>query len=298
MTPSSALRNALSTVSPRTGDPRPWQILTLASLLAYGVAGLGFEVSPGRIALVLGAALATQALASRLVGLPRFDPRSAFITGLSTCLLLRTGTEAVAVAAVTLAIASKFFLRYRGKHVWNPANLGLVAAVACFDDARISPGQWGSAAWLALFLACAGMVVTRRAERSDVAWALLGAWAAVCGGRAAWLGDPWAIPAHQLGSGAFLIFAFFMISDPKTTPDRRTCRIAWAGIVAALAGWIEFGLHRPAGLILALAACAPLVPVLDTFWPAAPYAWPGANSAPSMSTREPSPTSETPSRHP
>ncbi|MCG8455401.1 MAG: hypothetical protein MI919_03900, partial [Holophagales bacterium] len=101
MTPSTTL----SVFSPRTGDPRPWQILVLGSLLAYGVGVLGFEVSPARIVLVLGAALTPRAVASRLVGLPRIDPRSALITGLSTCLLLRTGTEAVAVVAVTLAIA-------------------------------------------------------------------------------------------------------------------------------------------------------------------------------------------------
>ena len=94
-------------------------------------------------------------------------------------------------------------------------------------------------------------------------------------GRAAWLGDPWAIPLHQLQNGAFLIFAFFMISDPKTTPDSRLGRVLFAAIVAAVAGWVQFGLFRPNGLIWSLFFCVPLVPILDRLFAGERYRWPG-----------------------
>ena len=72
-----------------------------------------------------------------------------------------------------------------------------------------------------------GWLVVHRAARSDVTWAFLAAYAALAlRPRLRGSGDPLAIPLHQLESGAFLIFAFFMISDPKTTPDSRAGRIA------------------------------------------------------------------------
>jgi Na+-transporting NADH:ubiquinone oxidoreductase subunit NqrB len=188
-------------------------------------------------------------------------------------LLFRTGSLGVAALAAALAVGSKFLIRVRGKHVFNPANFGIVAAMLLTDDAWVSPGQWGSAAWLAFLVAGLGMLVTYRAERSDVTWAFLAAWAGVLFGRAAWLGDPWEIPLHQLQNGAFLIFAFYMISDPKTTPDRRAARLVYAVVVALVAGYLQFFRFVPTGLIWSLALCSPLVPLFDLAWPAPRHAW-------------------------
>jgi enediyne biosynthesis protein E5 len=263
----------------RPPDPRYWQIAVLGSLLLYGIFGLDFEVTPARTWVIVLVAMSTQWLGSWLVKLPRFDPWSALVTCLSLSLLLRTGSLWVAALAAAIAIGSKFVIRVRGKHVFNPANFALVAAMLLTDDAWVSPGQWGSAAWLALLVAGLGLLVTYRAERSDVTWAFLAAWSAVCFGRAAWLGDPWAIPIHQLQNGAFLIFAFYMISDPKTTPDRRIARVAYAVVVALVAGYLQFYLFRPTGMIWAPAFCSPLVPLIDRWLPAPRYAWRGTPRA-------------------
>lgn len=91
--------------------------------------------------------------------------------------------------------------------------------------------------------------------------------------RALWLGDPLTIPLHQIESGALLIFAFFMISDPKTTPDSRTGRIIFALIVALAALYVQFGLFQPNGPLWGLIACAPVVPWLDRLLPGARYDW-------------------------
>jgi hypothetical protein len=105
-------------------DPRLYQIAILSCLLIYGVGWLHFDVSVGRIGLTLATCLASQFLCTRLWALPRFDPRSPLISGLSLCLLLRTGQLAVATASVT--VVSKFLLRVDGRHLFNPTNLGLV----------------------------------------------------------------------------------------------------------------------------------------------------------------------------
>lgn len=254
-------------------DPRVYQIAVLGTLLTYGVLALDFGVSSAQAVVLLGAALATQWLCTRIVGLPRFDPRSALITGLSLCLLVRVDAWSLAAVAGAVAIGSKFAIRMRGKHVFNPANFGLVSMMLVSDRVWLSPGQWGSTAFFGFLLACAGLWVVYRAARSDMTAAFLGAYTALLFGRAAWLGDPWAIPIHQIQNGALLIFAFFMISDPKTTPDARLARLVFGIAVAGVAGFIQFGLYHPNGPIWALAACAPLVPLLDRMFPGRRYRW-------------------------
>ena len=263
-------------------DPRLYQILVLGSLLVYGVTWLDLEVTVPRAVLLLATALLTQAACTWLWRLPAFDPRSALISGLSLCLLLRTGSTALAVAAAVVTIASKFVLRIDGKHVFNPTNFGIVALMLATGQVWVSPAQWGNAALFAFLLACLGGLVVNRAARSDVTYAFLFFYLAVLFGRALWLGQPSAIPLHQLGSGGFLIFTFFMISDPKTTPDSRAGRILFALLVALGAGFVHFILYRPNGLILALAFLSPLVPLLDRLLPGERYAWrrPAASSQP------------------
>jgi hypothetical protein len=260
---------------PRGGlDPRLLQIAALAGLLSYGLLRLDLEVQPGRAAIILGSALAAQYACTRWWRLPAFDPRSALISGLSLCLLLRTNLTALAVAAAVIAIASKFLIRVRGKHVFNPTNLAL-AALLSTGQAWVSPGQWGSAAFFGFLMACVGSIVVSRAARSDVTVAFLACWAALVFGRSLWLGEPMAIPVHRLENGALLLFAFFMISDPRTTPDRRSGRILFAALVALGGAYVQFRLFRTNGLLWSLAAFSPLVPLIDRLLPAAPHRWPG-----------------------
>ena len=264
-------------------DPRLYQIAVLASLLAYGVLRLELPIRGDQVVAIVATALLTQWTCSRWVGLPRFDPRSPLTSALSLCLLLRAGSLGLAVAAAAITIASKFLIRARGKHVFNPTNFGLAAMMLISDEVWVSPGQWGSAAFFGFLLACLGGLVVHRAARGDVTYAFLVAYSAVLFGRAAWLGDPLAIPWHQIQSGAFLIFAFFMISDPKTTPDTRLGRILYAAAVAGVAGVVRFGLHQPNALIWALVGCAPLVPVIDRLLPGEHYRW---RSGPDPSRKE------------
>jgi Na+-transporting NADH:ubiquinone oxidoreductase subunit NqrB len=254
-------------------DPRLYQIAVLSALLLYGAVGLDFEIQLYVALAVTSSALATQLIFSKLWKLPQFDPRSALISTLSLCLLLRTTSVTTALLAGFLTIGSKFALRYRGKHCFNPTAFGLVAVLLLTDDAWVSAGQWGTTPLLALAVACIGSLVVRRARRSDVTWAFLGSYMALLVARASWLGDPLTIPLHAVESGAFLIFAFFMISDPRTTPDSRAGRIVFACLVAAGALFIRFGLYHTNGLIWSLVACAPLVPAIDRFLPGRRYEW-------------------------
>jgi Na+-transporting NADH:ubiquinone oxidoreductase subunit NqrB len=256
-------------------DPRLSQIAALSALAVYGLAVLGFDTTLPRALLILGTALATQFACTRIFRLPRFDPKSAAISALSLCLLLRSDDPRLLVVAAVLAVTSKFLLRWNGKHVFNPTNFAIVALLLSGAGAWVSPGQWGSAAVFAFAMAGAGALVVNRASRSDVMLAFLIAWFALLFGRSLWLGEPLAIPLHRLESGALVLFAFFMISDPKTTPDSRAGRILFGALVAAGAWYVQFRLFRTNGLLWSLAACSLFVPLIDAVLPGPLYSWKG-----------------------
>jgi len=249
-------------------DPRHFQIATLSGLVLLGVFVFAFDMRAWHAAACISSTVITQFIASRMVK-QKFDVRSPLITALSLTLLLRTGI---------MAIASKYLIRIKGKHVFNPANFALVILSMSFAGVWISPGQWGAAPLLAIGLFAAGAIVTGKAKRWDVSVALLVSYAALVFGRALWLGDPLSIPIHQMQSGALLIFAFFMISDPKTTPDSRIGRVVYAALVASVGFIIQFQFYNAAGIILALILTAPLVPLFDRFLPGPRYAWPKFDS--------------------
>ncbi len=265
--------NLKSIVQALWRDPRHYQIGVLSSLILAGLFIYSFHLPWWHVAGCIGSTLTTQCIADRAVG-RRFEPRSALISALSLTILLRTGSVGLSIGAGVLAVASKFLIRWNGKHIFNPANFGLVIMSLVFAGAWISPGQWGSAPIFAILLAGLGGVVTGKAKRWDVSLAFLGFYASLILGRALWLGDPLSIPAHQLQSGALLIFTFFMISDPKTTPDARMGRIVYAALVALTGFTIQFGFYNSAGIILALILTAPLVPVFDYVFKGQKYHWP------------------------
>ena len=254
-------------------DPRYYQIAVLTSLLAFGIAVLDFGIRWQNAVAILLTAQAVQFIGTRAAGLARFDPLSALITSLSLTLLLRTEFIALAALAAVIAIGSKFLIRVRGKHVFNPANVALVTLILVSDNAWVSSGQWGSAATGAFALACLGVLVLTRAKRAETTIAFLAFYGALLSGRALWLGDPLSIPLHQMQNGALLIFAFFMISDPKTTPNSPLGRLLFALVVASIAFTVQFVFYVPNGPILALIVSAPLVPLIDALLQGTQYRW-------------------------
>lgn len=254
-------------------DPRCYQIATLGALVLYGLVALDLEIRPDVAATALATALIAQWAFTRAFRLPRFDPKSALISTLSLCLLLRTNFLALAALAAFVTIASKFLLRVDGRHLMNPTNFGLVAVMGTTGLVWVSPGQWGTEALFLFLMACLGGLVIHRAERSDVTYAFLVFYGALVAGRAAWLGDPLTLPLHHLQNGAFLLFAFFMLSDPKTTPDSRAGRILFALLVALGAGFVHFALFRPNGFLWSLVLCSLTTPLINRWFPGRRYAW-------------------------
>jgi len=254
-------------------DARHFQIAALSSLSVINFVWIDFGAKPLYSALAIGSALTTQIVCSRLFGLKQLDLRSPLITGLSLSLLLRADAAWLPAAAGAIAIACKFVVRTEGRHLFNPAGLAIVVLLLTTGGVWISPGQWGTSIWLAALLAFFAILVLQAAERSDVALYFLGAHAALLAGRAWWLGDPLAIPLHQMQSGSLLIFAFFMISDPRTTPDSRAGRLLLAVAVALLAHYLAFFMQIRPALYIALIALSPATVLLNRMMPAKKFEW-------------------------
>jgi Na+-transporting NADH:ubiquinone oxidoreductase subunit NqrB len=254
-------------------DARLYQVAFLAALLTTGVLLRDFTLRPEQMALTFGAGLATQLACVRALRLRQVGCLSAVVTCFGLSILLRADSLWVHPLAAALAIGSKFVLRVNGKHLYNPANLGVISAIVLLPGAWVSPGQWGNDIALAGWFVVLGALVTRAARRWDVSWMFLACFLGAVALRVAWLGQSWAVLVHQLGSGALLLFAFFMISDPMTIPNRRGMQLLYAACVAVAAFAWQYLLFKPNALVWALFVCTPLVPMLDRLRPGARFAW-------------------------
>ena len=266
-----ALRAGARIALPR--DARVYQIVFLAVLLTFGVLARDFTLRPAQMLLAFAAGLAAQAAWLRVKGLQHKGYLSALVTCFGLAILLRADSLWVHPLAACLAISAKFLLRIGGRHLYNPANMGVLAATSLLPGAWLSPGQWGNALAAAVWFVTLGTVVTDRARRGDIAWAFLAAWLGAVALRVAWLGQSWSVWLHQLGNGALLLFAFFMISDPMTTPADRRARVAYAVGVALIAYAWQYLLFRPNALIWALFLATPAVPLINRLCGANAFAW-------------------------
>jgi hypothetical protein len=266
-------------------DARWFQIAFLASLLLFGALARDFAITPLQIALTFAAALATQTAWQWGLKLPGranwHGYLSAIISSIGICILVRAETSWAHPLLACIAMSSKYLVRFGSgdcrSHVFNPANLAALLACCVLPGTWLSPGQWGSGALLALWLVAFGGIVTGRITRWDVSLAFLVTWGALLAGRLIWLEYEWdigtAMWVQQMSNGTILLFAFFMISDPMTTPQHAKARIAYAVAVAIAAFVWQWLLFKPNGLILMLAAASLAVPAINWCWPKARFDW-------------------------
>jgi enediyne biosynthesis protein E5 len=117
------------------------------------------------------------------------------------------------------------------------------------------------------------ILVLSAARRADIAIFFFLSHAALLLARAWWLGDPLAIPVHQLQSGSLLIFTFFMISDPRTAPDSVLGRFLFAFAVAVLAHYMAFFMQMRPALYFALIILSPATLMIDWLIPGRRFTW-------------------------
>jgi Na+-transporting NADH:ubiquinone oxidoreductase subunit NqrB len=259
-------------------DARDFQICFLSLFIALGLWLKDWTLRPDVVLSAIATCLLVQTIVSMLQAQPelRFawvgSLRSALITSLSLSLLLRTDHWYTMAFAAAAAIGSKFLIRINHKHLFNPANAGIIAALVLTHDAWVSPGQWGELGWYAIAFMGAGGIVLGRVGRWDTSVMFLATYSGLMLIRDAWLGWSWDVAMHHL-SGSLLLFALFMITDPRSSPDARVSRIVWAACVAALTFVLQTVFIIPIAVFWSLFCLAPLTPLLDWLWNAQRFQW-------------------------
>ncbi|MBD2522723.1 MULTISPECIES: RnfABCDGE type electron transport complex subunit D [unclassified Nostoc] len=255
-------------------DIRDYQILFLGLFLVLGIGTRDWTLRPELIGVAIATSLATQWILSLVTGKEQMaNLRSALITSLGLGLLLRADCWTTMAIAAAIAIASKFIFQVGDKHFFNPTNFGIISALILTPDAWVSPGQWGEEWWYGLLFAGTGGMILQRVGRWDTTAAFLGSYALLEAIRNLWLGWTWDVYWHRLMSGSLLLFALFMITDPRSIPNSRIGRVVWAICIAGLTFILRNYFFISTAVFWALFALAPLTILLDVLWLAPRFAW-------------------------
>lgn len=269
----------------RQWDARYFQIIFQAVFLSYGLLYLHWAAEWWLYAMYFTSSIATQFICEyklvpdKLKAIP-FKERfargfpSILISSFGLTLLLKTNSFYVAVFAAVVSILSKYIIRVNGKHVFNPSALGIAAAISITGNAWFSPGQWGSSAVILFDVACLGFIVVTRVQKLDVSLAFLGTFAGLLFIRQIiFLQWPLDFFVQSLSTGSLLLFSFFMITDPKTTPNHPAARIIWAMAVAAVSFYLATFKFINGAPVWVLVCSQPLVPVMDYLFKAKKFEW-------------------------
>jgi Na+-translocating ferredoxin:NAD+ oxidoreductase RnfD subunit len=181
-------------------------------------------------------------------------PASAYITGISVGILLRSPASWPYALCSLLSITSKYALRFRGRHIWNPSNFGICAMLflAAQSVASLSI-QWGNNFGSLLVIWVLGSVILWRAKRFHISLTYVLSFIALSFLRAWITGDPWQSEIAPITGPMYQLFIFFMITDPKTTVRSRLGQCVVAFLVAL------------AEMLLRLDSCV-FAPLYALFW--------------------------------
>jgi Na+-translocating ferredoxin:NAD+ oxidoreductase RnfD subunit len=287
-------------VLPNIRDPRLHVASVIITIHVLGQVGLHFHVSvPQILAAILACWVMEVALTFRSSRMFVW-PASAMLTGSGVALILRvvgtpadqpwyTGDWWVFAGIAAFSLATKYVIKYRGTHVFNPSNVGLVIAFVVLGSSRVEPLDfwWGPlTVWLLIAYAVilvGGTLITRRLKLIALAatfWVAIAAGLGVLAASGPCMTANWAF-APVCGfdnwrviviSPELLIFLFFMITDPKTTPSSRVGRIVFGLLVAIVSTLLmapqtdEFG--TKVGLLAGLVLVCAARPLIDRFVPA------------------------------
>jgi enediyne biosynthesis protein E5 len=247
-------------------DPRWVMIGIHSSFTVLGQTVLHFAITPAQLVTALAVCCGWDASFHRALYGRWIVPKSGIITALGLGLLLRGPGLYPYAFAGTLAILSKHLIKVNGKHVFNPSTFGIVATFLLISGTHTSFDQWGRSAWIAFLILNLGMFVIYRVRRFDVVISFAAAFFVFNGIHELASGyslNTYAFWAtwHTSAAPAALIFTFFMITDPRTSPSTRLGRVAYCVATAALA--VKLNAAGQPGLFFGLFVVLMTVPLLD-----------------------------------
>ncbi|MFQ6045479.1 MAG: RnfABCDGE type electron transport complex subunit D [Gemmatimonadales bacterium] len=267
---ATALRQRFTRV-----DPKYFIIFLITLILVLGELRYSILGGYDRLITALAACLVTELVLSQIMRGKFVNVSSAYVSGISLSLLTKPQANLLWPFALGgfFAIASKYVLRYRGRHLWNPSNfaISLLVLVAPGSVAILSH-QWGNELGTNAVIWFVGLLVVTRARVLHVTLSYVGAFFVLAVLRNLVVGGPLLAELAPITGPMYQLFIFFMITDPPTTVSTRRGRILVAVIVAVvealirLAGDMNVALLSPLYVsppILALTFVGPVAKGID-----------------------------------
>ncbi len=198
-------------------------------------AHLSFGVLEGysRTGLAIVAAIATELVMGRLTYGRWPHLASAYITGISVGILIRSPFLWPYVLTSAISIASKYVLRVNGRHLWNPSNFGVSAVLYLAPaSATVLSIQWGNAIWPMVVIWLLGTIIVWRVGRLHISATYVGSFALLAGVRSVLTGTPWLAAVAPVTGPMYQLFSFFMVTDPRTTVRSKPGQLVVVVLVA------------------------------------------------------------------
>jgi Na+-translocating ferredoxin:NAD+ oxidoreductase RnfD subunit len=196
-----------------------------------------------RLAVALGVCVATEAVLSWFERGKVVNLLSAYISGISLTLLLKPQGAALWPFALGgfIAISSKYVLRYRDNHLWNPTNFAVSALLLLAPD-RVSvlSHQFGNDITTNLVIWIFGLIIVARVGVLHITLTYVISFLVLNSLRAFALGQPVVPEIAPITGPMYQLFVFFMITDPRTITRGRRRQIVVAILIALMEMFIRF----------------------------------------------------------
>lgn len=219
-----------------TIDNRFLPPLLITCILVAAHLSFGILESWDRTALAIGTAIGAELLLCRATFGTWPHLASAYITGISVGILVRSPFVWPYVLCSAMSILSKYVLRFRGRHLWNPSNFGLCVVLFLAPDtvSHLSI-QWGNVVWPMVVIWLLGFVIVWRVGRWHVSATYVAAFVLFATIRASVTNTPWLAAVAPITGPMYQLFVFFMVTDPRTTVRSR----AWQCVVVVIVAFVE-----------------------------------------------------------
>src|SRR5256714_14592584 len=274
---TAATPNAIARVWHRGSRVGPRYLVAFLITLVLGVAQLRYPMVGGydRLLVALGVCLASEALLSWFDRGKVVNLLSAYISGISLTLLVKPQGGALwpFVIGGVLAISSKYVLRYRENHLWNPTNFAVTALLlAAPDRVSVLSHQFGNDVTTNLVIWIFGLIIAMRVGVLHITVTYVVSFLIFNSARAVALGMPVLPEIAPITGPMYQLFVFFMITDPRTVVRGRRRQIVVPILIAVMETLIRFASDKgwplptafnAAPAFLALALVGPVAKWLD-----------------------------------
>ena len=235
-----------SAAPPASAAPRPalWKRLLdsrftppvfITLILLGGNLSFGILESYQKTLLAIVTAIVTEMALGRIFLGKWPHPSSAYITGISVGILLRSPAFWPFALCAALSITSKYAVRVRGRHLFNPSNFGICALLFLASESVAGLSiQWGNNFAALIVIWILGSLIVWRAKRFQITATYVVSFFLLALLRAHITGDPWQSEVAPITGPMYQLFMFFMITDPKTTLKSRKGQCAVAAAVAVV----------------------------------------------------------------